>query len=1047
MLNKITSVIILFGLILTSCSTKNNDAIEKLRQKHDAFLANSPFNGTYTLSKAERKKLGVPPNKYLERQWELTMNPETGRPTPEKLFALQKQLKEDRNNTRNVPGQFSNSWIERGPGNVGGRTKAVMFDPNDPTHKRVFAGGVSGGLWINNDITNPSSEWQLTGLPHNLAVSSITYDPNNTQNMFVGTGESYTGGAVNGNGIWRSTDGGQTWEHVFGGQDGDAQFVSNATLNISAPASLQGSYNAVMSAFGDTDFNNYAGNLVLANDGSADPTLACNPLVNGAEINGNIAVIERGTCFFVDKVMNAQNAGAIGVLMINNVPGGPIIMGGDNANITIPAVMISKEDGQAILAALANSTTITVDIVNNHTDIAMGYMVPGITHINDIVTRNNNGVTEIYASAGDSYFGDASAFTVMGHGYQGVYKSTDNGANWQQATIPLDPAGKTYSPFDLEIAADNSIWLTTTRSTVDGTANGALLSSSDGNTFNVVMPVQNIGRMELAVSKSDPGKMYLFAVQYAGNISSVLGLKTTDGFVSSINVFNNPVDGDLMGNDFTNGQAFYDLVLEVDPNNDDIVYAGGIDLFKSTNAATSWTQISSSYGSTSSNNIHPDQQGIALADSDHILFGNDGGVAYTSNGGTTIVHRNNKYNVTQFYHMAVAPTTTFSGDYFMAGAQDNGTQLFENAPLQVTNSVETQGGDGAYCFFDQDGTDKYRISNYVFNANIRLYDYDIQYWKTINQESSEHGDFINQEALDSNLDILYSNYSTRSANGNTYAIRRYANLQGNISKYTIQDPMLNSFPTALKVSPYTTNSSKLFAGLQNGKLLRVDNANTSPAFTDITGDAFVGSISDIELGQSENDIFVTIFNYGVKSIFYSNDGGQTWSNKEGDLPDLPVNTIMQNPLNTNEVIIGTDLGVWATPNFNDANPNWYQSYNGMSDVKVTDIELRNDNAVFASTYGRGVFSGQFTSANSITADNNIQVTVFPNPATEQILVKLPVNLNTIAHIYDLNGREVLQQKIQDSNVVSFDVSQLTKGHYFVKLQNGKTSYTAKFIKR
>jgi len=1048
MLKKFTFLLAVLSLVLTSCnSNTHKNEVAKLRAKHAQHLANSPFNKTQELSKAERKKLGIPPNKYLERQWELTMNPRVGRPTTENLNVIRQQVKE-RFQNRNVPGTNAIPWIERGPGNVGGRTKAVLFDPADPTHKRVFAGGISGGLWVNDDITNPNSEWQLTSLPHNLAVSSITYDPNNTQNMFIGTGESYTGGAVNGNGIWRSTDGGQTWSNVFGGQSGDAQFISNATLSISSPPSLQGDYYAVSAAFGDIDYSSFSGNLVLVDDGSANPTLACDALVNGSAVNGNIAVIERGTCYFVDKVKHAQDVGAIGVLMINNVSGGPIIMGGDDASITIPSVMISKADGVAILDALNNSTPVSVTITNNHTDFAMGYLVPGITHINDIVARDNNGVTEIYASAGDSYYSNASAFTVMGYGSKGVYKSTDNGATWQELNIPLDPDGKKYTPFDLEISADNKIWLTTTGSIVDGTANGALLSSTDGQNFNVIIPATNIGRTELAVSKTDPGKMYMLTIQISGTSRTVIGLKTNDGFVANFTPFNMPSDGDLGGSDFTNGQSFYDLFIEVDPNDDNTLYVGGIDIFKSTNGGSNWTQISSYYGSTSSNVIHPDQHGITFADSDHILFGNDGGVAYSANAGTTIVHRNNKYNVTQFYHMAVAPTTVFSGDYFMAGSQDNGTQLFENAPLSVADSDMTQGGDGAYCFFDQDGTDKYRISNYVYNGNIRLYDYTIQYWKTVNSEFSNHGDFINQEALDSHLNILYSNYSTRSASGNTYALRRYSNLLGTISKQNIQDPMMNSFPTALKVSPFTTTSSKLFVGLQNGKLLKVENANLSPVFTDISGADFVGSISDIEFGQTENDIFITIFNYGVQSIFYSNDGGATWVNKEGDLPDLPVNTIMQNPLNTNEVIIGTDLGVWATPNFYDANPNWYPTRNGMTDVKVTDIELRDDNMVFASTYGRGVFSGQFTAdAGSVNENNRINVTVYPNPASDFIQVKLPVSITATAYVYDINGRQVASQSVENSDHVKFGINNLSKGYYFVKLQNGKTNYTGKFIKK
>ena len=68
-------------------------------------------------------------------------------------------------------------------------------------------------------------------------------------------------------------------------------------------------------------------------------------------------------------------------------------------------------------------------------------------------------------------------------------------------------------------------------------------------------------------------------------------------------------------------------------------------------------------------------------------------------------------------------------------------------------------------------------------------------------------------------------------------------------------------------------------------------------------------------------------NYGVNNVWYSGDKGATWQAKDGDLPDLPVKTILQNPLNLEEVIIGTELGVWYTSNFSDANPTWKTSYN------------------------------------------------------------------------------------------------------------------------
>ncbi len=76
----------------------------------------------------------------------------------------------------------------------------------------------------------------------------------------------------------------------------------------------------------------------------------------------------------------------------------------------------------------------------------------------------------------------------------------------------------------------------------------------------------------------------------------------------------------------------------------------------------------------------------------------------------------------------------------------------------------------------------------------------------------------------------------------------------------LSDPLMASSPTAFKVSPYTAASTKLFIGLLNGKLLSIDNADGTPTFNDITGASFVGSISDIEFGQNESEIFVTMHN-------------------------------------------------------------------------------------------------------------------------------------------------------------------------------------------
>jgi len=83
--------------------------------------------------------------------------------------------------------------------------------------------------------------------------------------------------------------------------------------------------------------------------------LACDPLSNGnaAAVAGKIAVIDRATCGFAVKVKNAQNAGAIGVIIVNNAPG-VIQMAGTDSTITIPSLMISQEQGITLKGALVN---------------------------------------------------------------------------------------------------------------------------------------------------------------------------------------------------------------------------------------------------------------------------------------------------------------------------------------------------------------------------------------------------------------------------------------------------------------------------------------------------------------------------------------------------------------------------------------------------------------------------------------------------------------------------------------------------------------------
>lgn len=131
-------------------------------------------------------------------------------------------------------------------------------------------------------------------------------------------------------------------------------------LIVNAPAPVARTYQATGADFNPASFN-VTGDLVLVQDGTAPTGDACSALVNAAAVSGHVAVIDRGTCAFTTKVLNAQAAGAIGVVMVNTA--GPLLtMTGSAAGITIPSLMISLANGNTLKTAMSTATVnVTLD--------------------------------------------------------------------------------------------------------------------------------------------------------------------------------------------------------------------------------------------------------------------------------------------------------------------------------------------------------------------------------------------------------------------------------------------------------------------------------------------------------------------------------------------------------------------------------------------------------------------------------------------------------------------------------------------------------------
>ena len=757
------------------------------RAEYEEFLANHPFNNRkINLEEWENMPKADRPDLAWEQDYLATMNPVTRRPEREKLTLVMEMTKAMMlARPSGMPGGSGagESWVERGPNNVGGRTRAMAWDPN--TTNKVWAGGVTGGLWYNNDITLGGTWTKVDDFWDAIAVSSIAFDPNDGNTIYVGTGEGFGVGSSRGAGIWKSTNGGSTW----------AQLASTSSYY----------------------------------------------------------------------------------------------------------------------------------------------------YVQDLVVNNESGASVVYAAVAGQYYSGI----WNGEAAEGLQRSTDGGSTWTQV-VP-NVSGNPVVPADIEIAADGEIWVGT-KNNVYGNGGGRVYSSTNGTTWTLDYTHSLQGRVELACAPTDAN--YVYAIfEVSSQVDAVIRT-TNDG--TSWATLSEPNDDDtgIPASDFSRNQAWYDLIIQVDPNDENVAITGGIDLFRTSDGGTIWNQLSHWYGGFGHPNVHADQHQIIFkpGSSTTAVFGNDGGVYYSSNlnsANPIFTAKNNGYNVTQFYACAIHPDS--ASNRFMAGSQDNGTQVYSSAGINAT--FDPIGGDGAYCHFLQTNGN-YAIGSYVYNNYYHSSNSGTNF-SNIGTDNS--GSFINPSDFHDALAIQYS------VKTNT-TLKKITNINGTPAASDVTLPSsTGSKVTHIRSSEYTTATSTLFLGTSSGSLFKVENADGTPTMTNISGGSFPsGSISCVDLGSNENELIVTFSNYGVNSVWYATDGGTSWASKEGDLPDIPVRWALMNPHSNQEVILATEVGVWGTTNFQSASPNWIASNTGLANVRVDMFKHRSsDDVIIAATHGRGLFSSGF----------------------------------------------------------------------------------------
>lgn len=662
-------------------------------------------------------------------------------------------------------------------------------------------------------------------------------------------------------------------------------------------------------------------------------------------------------------------------------------------------------------------------------------------YVQDIVVDNNSNV---YASLRN-----------LTSAARGVKRSTDGGATWTQVLgLPLtDFVYTTGRGADLEVASNGDMYatlgiFTATMVMKSSFATNGANTGAFGTWQEITPPHTELTfRGEIVTAPSNPQRVYLMMQDSATD--QVLTFYRSDNGGTSWTSSTAPT----ALNNGANSQTWYDLISAVDPTNPDIVIAGGIQLAKSIDGGATWNSISSSAS------VHVDQHALVYVSPSKLLIGNDGGIYYSTdfNAATpTYTQKNNGFNATQFYGCDFHPTDE---NYFLAGAQDNNTQKFTTAGINTTSPVV--GGDGGIPHIHQtDGL--LQIAATTGNNYFRSVNGGTSFSSLGGTINNNRGQFINPTDYDNTQNILYCGDDI----GKYYCITNVAATPAGSVKTITQ--MGDRAVTAVKIDPNAANTIYLGASTVDGSttalapiVLKITAANGTPVVahgpTIAAGNgAYISSI-DVDPSNS-NNVLVTISNYGAVSVWESTNGGTTYTNIEGNLPDMPVLWGLFAPPGAQlsgtaagGIILGTDLGVWTTSAVTGTTTQWISNNNGLANAPVYMIKYRPGNtSLVAASHGRGLFTATLTGVVTGVPNNVItkDFIKYISPDVGQLVI-VKGTLNTLrmqVQVYDAMGK-LLYNKEHPYQNLSIPIAAWSKGSYIIKVQgNNKENFVQQFVK-
>ena len=679
---------------------------------------------------------------------------------------------------------------------------------------------------------------------------------------------------------------------------------------------------------------------------------------------------------------------------------------------------------------------------------------------------------------------------------QGIMRSNDGGDTWS-----LVLGGSPEASFlDLKMSTTGVLYAAIS---TDGFGPaGGFWRSEDGFNWTEITPPSLVGfdRTLVAIAPSNENQVLFFSVTPgAGNDDhSLWQYNYLSGNGSGSGGNWTELSQNLPGfNTFNGMNTFngYCMALAIKPDNPNVVFIGGTNLFRSTSGFTTpsaTTQIGgySVFGDPSFNTRqgrqHPDQHGISFHPNDpnRMLSTSDGGVHYTANCVLNAIEwesLNNGYYTTQFYALAMDRGTPGS-EVIVGGLQDNGS-YWTNTSSSTADWATVRGSDGAYVAIEDGGGAYYLSTQYAniertkINSNGNV-TFDINVMPPSRPGGQGSGfNFVHPFTLDpANTNIMYLPYENELWRNNNLSAADVGQLNW---------AQIATFPTNFDVTCIGASKDEqgvVYVGSDNRTIYRVEDAHisNSPTITDVTSNITSGAFTScLEVDPRDPDKVIAVYsNYNVQSLWYTENGGQDWSLIEGNLKGTPAPNVPPNlyyisdgpsvrwakimPVGDETVyMVGTSVGLFATNVLNGDDTEWVQQGADLiGNVVVDMMDFReSDGVVVIGTHGNGIYRGTINEAHDVTSadqsiyENSLNLTAFPNPATDEISVRFEVagNTNLKLYLYDAAGRrlQTVAKGIfsEGEHVFPISLAGLSAGMYYYSLQGDGVNITRPLVKR